>query len=614
MRQATRRNLLVAGWIAGLAVLALAPTLRAGYTLSYDLVFVPRQDLLPATLGLSEALPRAVPQDAVLTLLTAVAPGWVWEKLALFGVLGLAGAGAVRITRGLPTWARATAGGLALWNPYVAERLVIGHWGLLLAYACLPWALVAARDVRSGPPTGAWARLLLLIGLASLTPTGGLLIIVLAVPVAVGPGSLVATARRWLLVSGAVLLQLPWLLPALLHPQASVDPAGVAAFGLRTETPFDGPVGAVLTALGGGGVWNAGAVPASRGTPWALVGTVLLVALAVVGARATATLLGWPIMIWLSTCAAAGLLVALLSATGWGLWVQLVTGVSGGGLLRDSQKVLAPLVFLIAIAAVVGAVQVVQRVRDPGAALALTGAAVLLPLLLLPDMVAGVAGRLSAVSYPADWYAMRQALQADERPGDVVVLPWSTFRRFTWNPGRTVLDPAARWLPRSSVVDDRLVVARPDGTYVTLAAEDPRGAVVGAALDANRPLLEVLPDLGVGWVLVESGQPVPIPTRALAGLERVPLPTVAEGALPPTGPAPAAEAWLELWRVPGDIAARPWPAATVPVVAVDITALLLLGASAGVLINARRGSGRAARVRGRALLQSGSAEQPTGET
>jgi len=28
---------------------------------------------------------------------------------------------------------------LAIWNPYVAERLLQGHWSLLLGYGCLPW-------------------------------------------------------------------------------------------------------------------------------------------------------------------------------------------------------------------------------------------------------------------------------------------------------------------------------------------------------------------------------------------------------------------------------------------------------------------------------------------
>ena len=34
---------------------------------------------------------------------------------------------------------------VAIWNPYVAERLLQGHWSLLVGYGCLPW--VAATVV-----------------------------------------------------------------------------------------------------------------------------------------------------------------------------------------------------------------------------------------------------------------------------------------------------------------------------------------------------------------------------------------------------------------------------------------------------------------------------------
>ena len=35
---------------------------------------------------------------------------------------------------------------IAAWNPYVAERLLQGHWSLVVGYGCLPW--VATTMVR----------------------------------------------------------------------------------------------------------------------------------------------------------------------------------------------------------------------------------------------------------------------------------------------------------------------------------------------------------------------------------------------------------------------------------------------------------------------------------
>ena len=64
-------------------------------------------------------------------------------KALLVAGLWLAGWGAARlVAMVLP---EAGAGGqfvaitLAIWNPYVGERLLQGHWSLLLGYGCLPW-------------------------------------------------------------------------------------------------------------------------------------------------------------------------------------------------------------------------------------------------------------------------------------------------------------------------------------------------------------------------------------------------------------------------------------------------------------------------------------------
>ncbi|MFM7596811.1 MAG: hypothetical protein ACKO70_00310, partial [Actinomycetota bacterium] len=49
-------------WVAVLSLAIMAPTLVPGFTLSYDMVFTPRQALLPDALGIGGSLPRAVPQ------------------------------------------------------------------------------------------------------------------------------------------------------------------------------------------------------------------------------------------------------------------------------------------------------------------------------------------------------------------------------------------------------------------------------------------------------------------------------------------------------------------------------------------------------------------------
>jgi hypothetical protein len=494
-----------APWPARILALAVAllvtgPALGPGFVLLRDMVFVPRQDLDADALGLGGSLPRAVPVDAVMGVLTAVVPGDWLQKLVLVAVVFFAVLGAARAVPPGPEGRRGVAGlvaGLVYgWSPYLAERLLIGHWTLLVAYAALPWVLRQSLRLRAGVP-GALPRLLLAVAPAALTPTGSLL---------AGGVVLALVGRRRLLpaAGGLLLLALPWIVAGLAHPAGGTsDPAGVAAFAARGENWG----GTVLAVLGTGGIWNAGAVPGSRTSPLVPVLTLVLVAVAVVGwwgrCARTAPARG------LLVLGAVGLLLACAGALpGLTQLVELaVEVVPGAGLLRDGQKWVAWWALPLALGAGLGARRIAVAVSSRGGGRALGGlvaaAVVVLPLIALPDLVWGVGGRLQAVQYPADWQRVRDALAGQE--GDVLVLPFGAYRSFDWNEGRPQLDPASRWLPRPTVTDDELVVG---GRSV--AGEDERARTVVAAADDPAELAR----LGVGWVLVERGTPGrPVPAE-----------------------------------------------------------------------------------------------------
>src|SRR5699024_3961622 len=135
----------VVGLVLGLLV--LGPALAPGYTLHYDLVFVPDLPLSPRTLGTDGSVPRAVPNDLLVALGSLVLPGWLVQKALLLGAFVVGGAGAGRLaTTGVGAAAAATWWS---WNPWVGERLGIVHWGYLLGFALLPWVLLTAARYRS---------------------------------------------------------------------------------------------------------------------------------------------------------------------------------------------------------------------------------------------------------------------------------------------------------------------------------------------------------------------------------------------------------------------------------------------------------------------------------
>lgn len=549
---------------AGLTLAILAPVLAPGFVLVYDMSFVPRQELLPESLGLGTGMPRAVPADALVALATNLIPGDILQKLILYGLVFAGALGIARLVPSHSALTRSVAAVAYTWNAYLAERLLIGQWGLLVAYAALPWVVAAARSLRNHrerpgpdgqqcldgqPNLRRWALLVVASAPAVITPTGGLL--------ALGAALAAAGWRRVPGVLGVgVVLNAPWWLSAVLPGRTGVsDPAGVAAFAARGES-WAGPV---LSVLGLGGIWNAEVTPASRENPALPLYTVLIVCLAVWGLWRLFH--RWGASAWaLLVLGGVGLMLALAgSVPGLSEVLEWAVGhLPGAGLLRDGQKWAAWWALLLALGFALATEAARELTRDRLARVAIGVGALLLPVAILPDLAWGAAGRLDPVTYPRDWQEVRMILDHHEGSGDVLTVPLSAYRRFSWNADRTQYDPALRYLPRPTVIADSLKVGP-----IMVSGEDTHAARTADAARRGEPL----GPLGVGWVLVERGTPGP--PVGLTGLRQV-----------------YHGQWLTLYRVPGKISAgTEWPAATPWLVTIDLVVLLLcLVAAAGLLL------------------------------
>ena len=542
-------------WCALLAVLVMLPLARPGFVLSYDMVTVPDQELTRDALGLGSALPRAVPQDAVLAVLTTVLPGAVVYRVILVLIVFAAALGAGRLLPG-PTAVQVVAASAYAWNAYVAERLVIGHWTLLVAYAVLPWLFRAALTLRSGRRE-ALPAVLLLVAAASITPTGGVLASAVLVLTVLVPHTGESPAR-WRMqqvaaIGGCLVLQLPWVMPAVLTPtRLTSDPAAVELFAAHSDSPL-GLLGSVLTL---GGIWNSDAVPDSRALLSAAIVTVAWVSLALAGVGHLARVLGRAAALVLAILATTGLMLGLAGSVGPVL-TAAVEGVPGAGLLRDGHKFLAWYALALAPAAALGASRLAlwlaHRARDRIPATAVIAMAAVLPLAALPDLAWGVGGRLIPIEYPRSWQQVRSTLRAQPDSGALVVLPYQPFRSFPWNGGRTTLDPLPRYAGVEVVGPDTLTIGS-----TRLAGEDPRAAAVAVALDSDDPVRGLL-DAGVGWVAVEHDTPGVVPDGLTAELvEAVTSPEI------------------DLYRVLGDPGAWTETAPAGPVLAADLAAVVLV--------------------------------------
>jgi hypothetical protein len=481
-----------------LALSVAAPLLTPGYLVLRDAVSTPRSYLSDAALGLSEAAPRAVPQDFFVALASGLVDGGVVVKALLVIALVLAGWGAARLAAGVVPDAgvagQLVAATIAIWNSYVAERLLQGHWSLVVGYACLPWVATTMLRLRTSgaSPWAVVCALVFWIGLAGLTATGLMLAATVAVTCAFAPGS--GRPRWWCAAVGlvtAVLVALPWLTAATVAESLSSTQAeGASAFAARAEPGL----GTLASLASLGGIWNADAAPASRTTLFAVVAAVVLLGVVVLGLP---TVVRRPAAVPLLILAAVAVVVPAAMATGPGVAAVEATirTLPGLGVVRDAQKWVALAVPAYSLA---GAATVVTlRHRIPAAATALICCAALVAT--LPDLFWGVGGKLAAVDYPPAWTAVSALINDDPRP--VAVLPVDSMRRFAWSGDAPVLDPLPRWVRADVLTTGDLTIAgrtvRGEGDH---ARDVQRLLLTGADRDK-------LAAAGVGWVVVESQWP-----------------------------------------------------------------------------------------------------------
>lgn len=296
---------LVIGYAAFLTTLLLGVLLFPGVLLQRDMVVLQHPALTLSALGFGSLPARNVPQDSLLALFGLLDASWLVRLLligcAIGGVLGLR-----KLTDN--PWAQAAGITITLWNPFVVERLLQGHWALVIAAWLIPALIASKGDIR-------------VYWLFSLTPTGAVLGLIIAV---------LSSAKKVRTVIFGLLCWLPWLVPSLIAPPTST---ATAVFLGRAE----GYVGTIGAFLGLGGIWNAAAVPWSRHVGFAVFGVVLFFLLSYLAPRK------WLI---LAACATAVFGLLLIDAA-----TQLFTLVPGAALVRDSQKLALLLIPALVLAA-----------------------------------------------------------------------------------------------------------------------------------------------------------------------------------------------------------------------------------------------------------------------
>jgi hypothetical protein len=515
------RGAFLAGLAVTVALTALLTwsALASGYLLYRDFVTVPVPVLNAAAFGAAGA-PRAVPLDVVMAVTSWLVPSWLVQKILLVAPLLLAGSGASFLLRRRGVAATVVGSVLAVWNPYVAERLLLGQAPTLLGYAMIPWLIAAVRSQRSR----SWRIALVALAAlpAALTPVGGVmaLLTVIIAAASLTPPTQRSTGRRLadtgLLCLPVLVLCLPWVLAGLRDPTRGATPSGATAFAVAADSPA-GVIGSVLTL---GGVWAPGAWLASRATAAALLAELFLVVVAICawwGIRRDPRLRR-PADLALAAYALVVIAVLLAAGPASSLWRSL-QGVPGVAMFRDTHRLLGFAAMSVSLLCGLGASQAVDALARWGGlrrwlpSVASVVALVGIGMLSAPDFAARLHTELAPVPFPRQWAQVVAAVDGSPVDGSVLVLPWQPLRRTPWAGPQPFLDPLPRALSIDVVSASDLLVTR-EGRELWVGGEDPaqaeqwrRGQIDSAELRR----------LGVRWLVEwrDSAGAVPVEHQGL---------------------------------------------------------------------------------------------------
>ena len=124
----------------------------------------------------------------------------------------------------------------------------------------------------------------------------------------------------------------------------------------------------------------------------------------------------------------------------------------------------------------------------------------LAPVLLMPGLAWGAAGRLRPAQYPAGWLAAARLIDSSPAAGTVLVLPFAGYRSPAWNGGRTMLDPWPRLVSRRVIWNDG-----PRVGPLQLRPDDPAARALDGVIRGGGPLTGALRAAGVRFVISDGG-------------------------------------------------------------------------------------------------------------
>lgn len=502
-----------------LSLLIIFPLLPPGYVMSLDMAPVPKT-IWPSIISSS------LIYEAFYALFSLFIPSYWLQKIVLFLIFFLTGWGMFKLVPQKLGTARYFGGIFYTINPYVYERFMAGHIGILLGYGFLPFAISQMIAFFDNPTTKSAVKLALTMTLL-INLSLHFSIIFLVLLIIYGLVFLIVSRERqkyfihssFVLMLFLLVLNFNWFLP-FIFGQSALSNAVVQFNGedlIAFQSVSDKQFGLLFNLISGYGFW-------AEANNYFILGKQVvffwpIISLTIVGLfmwgiinyflnRSTNNI---PLLITLiaffliSLDLAGGIGLSSFRDTVFILYSQYPVLRS----FREPQKLVGIIMFCYAFFGSYGLYALTERIIKNRKLI--LGFFLFLPVVYTPVIFGSFWGQLKPAIYPESWSKVNQLLNKDRDNFLVLSFPWHQYMPFKFSHNVLIANPAPAFFDKeilsSRNYETKYLFShedRPEAMHIEglLAIERKGINLLGEKVEEKLPWGESLAPIGVKYIIL----------------------------------------------------------------------------------------------------------------
>lgn len=456
----------------------LGPLLRIGYILSLDMVFTPHLSFTNNLYGLSENLWTVTTTPLFLLMQGAsqIIPGWLVQKFILFLIFFLAGLGMHRLfpIKGIGAY---FAGIFYMINPFTYTRLIAGQWGVLAAYALIPFAVRAFISLVEDGSLRKAIKVAILTTLVGIFAIHGLFFIFLAYFIIFvvkllrerKQRSVMSRVGKYVGISALMFLGLNmyWLVPTFTATETALEQMGqqdILVFAPQATSSL----GVTFDVASMHGFWRGGYLHIKDFVAYWWIFPIFIIFLTIYGfiSRFKDKDTGWLVKS-LTIIGVASFVLALGAGSKFTspifTWLFYHFPFFKG--LRDSQKFVGLLCLCYAYLGGLGLNSLFHTMKAQRKEILRIGAWTLIFFALITPLyysfpIFGTHGQLKTTDYPQEWYEVNHHLNEDKEDFNILFLPWHLYIDYSWLPNedQRLACPASHFFDKPVIYGDNMEI------------------------------------------------------------------------------------------------------------------------------------------------------------